>query len=168
MALNALTRRVALVLAVYATVAQVRATPVSTPSAHERAQQETDKVFQWIRQHGERTATHTPAASAPRAGRRAPARVASTAEVDGSASAPLVPLHRPQPAFPPELLRTLRRGAVQVGFTVLPDGTVTQAEALSAPHPRLAPIAVQAVLQWRFQPIPHAQRGVADLGFSSE
>ncbi len=138
-------------------------------SANERAQRETDKVFQWIRQHGERTATQPAALSAPRAARRVEERSAATTKLSVEPpGAPLVPLHRPQPALPTELVRTLRRGTVQVGFTVQPDGTVTRAEALSTPHPRLASIAVQAALQWRFQPIPGVQQGVADLSFSSD
>ncbi|WP_331647248.1 TonB family protein [Piscinibacter sp.] len=78
----------------------------------------------------------------------------------------LIPVHRTEPDFPGNLMRTLRKGMVQVSFTVQPDGSVTQAQAVASTNPRLNPAAVATVAQWRFQPLPHAQQAVVDLGFN--
>jgi protein TonB len=77
----------------------------------------------------------------------------------------LTPVRRTEPQFPASLVRTLRKGVVQVAFTVQPDGSVAQAHVVSASHPRLGPPAVETVTQWRFQPVRHAQQAVVDLGF---
>ena len=78
----------------------------------------------------------------------------------------LIPVHRTEPEFPKSLMRTLRKGVVQVSFTVKPDGTVTQAQAVSSSHPRLKDVALATVQEWRFQPLRHAQQAVVDLGFN--
>ena len=78
----------------------------------------------------------------------------------------LIPVHRTEPDFPGNLMRTLRKGLVQVSFTVQPDGSVTQAQAVASTNPRLNPAALATVAQWRFQPLPHAQQAVVDLGFN--
>jgi protein TonB len=78
----------------------------------------------------------------------------------------LTPIHKTEPEFPSNLMRTLRRGLVQVSFTVQPDGTVAQPQVLSSTHPRLAPAAMATVSPWRFQPLRHAQQAVVDLGFN--
>jgi len=78
----------------------------------------------------------------------------------------LTPVVKTDPDFPVSLMRQLRKGAVQVGFTVQPDGSVSQAHAVSSTHPRLAPAAIATVQQWRFQPLHHAQQAVVELGFN--
>ena len=78
----------------------------------------------------------------------------------------LIPVHRTEPEFSKALMRTLRKGQVQVSFTVKPDGTVTQAQAVTSTHPRLKDVAVATVQEWRFQPLRHAQQAVVDLGFN--
>ena len=80
----------------------------------------------------------------------------------------LIPLRKTEPEFPANLMRTLRKGVVQVSFTVLTDGTVSEPRVVSASHPRLAPTAVVTVSQWRFQPLRHPQQAVVDLGFNLE
>ena len=70
------------------------------------------------------------------------------------------------PQFPLNLMRTLRRGTVQVRFTVLADGSVSEPEVLSSTNARLNPAAVSAISQWRFQPIARAQTGAVELGFN--
>jgi protein TonB len=75
-------------------------------------------------------------------------------------------VHKTEPEFSPNLMRSLRRGMVQVGFTVQPDGSVAKAHVVSATHPRLGQAAVDTVSQWRFQPVKHAQAAVVDLGFN--
>lgn len=79
---------------------------------------------------------------------------------------PLVPVVKTDPEFPGALMRSLRKGMVQVSFTVQPDGSVSQARAVSSTHPRLVAAAVSTVSQWRFQPVRHPQDAVVDLGFN--
>ena len=102
------------------------------------------------------------------AGRRADTIVAAAApsarEVEEDLT--LIPVHRTEPEFSPVLMRQLRKGMVQVSFTVSPDGTVAKAQAVSSTHPRLKDAAVATVAQWRFQPLRHAQQGVVDIGFN--
>jgi len=78
----------------------------------------------------------------------------------------LTPVVRTEPDFPGNLMRQLRKGLVQVSFTVQPDGSVTQAQAVSSTHPRLVQSAVATVAQWRFQPLHHPQQAVVELGFN--
>jgi TonB family protein len=78
----------------------------------------------------------------------------------------LMPVVKTDPEFPGSLMRQLRKGVVQVSFTVEPDGSVTQAHAVSTTHPRLSPVAIATVMQWRFQPLHHAQQAVVDVGFN--
>ena len=80
--------------------------------------------------------------------------------------AALIPVHRTDPEFPTGLMRSLRKGMVQVSFTVQPDGSVAQAQAVSTTHARLNQAAIATVSQWRFQPLRHAQHAVVDLGFN--
>ena len=78
----------------------------------------------------------------------------------------LTPVFRSEPEFPGAMMRTLRKGQVQVAFTVQPDGSVSEVRAVSSSHPRLAPSAVSTVSQWKFRPVRHAQQAVVDLGFN--
>jgi TonB family protein len=80
--------------------------------------------------------------------------------------AQLNPVVRTEPDFSSALMRQLRRGLVQVGFTVNPDGSVAQVHAVSSTSPRLVATALATVSQWRFRPLRHAQQGVVDLGFN--
>ena len=90
---------------------------------------------------------------AARTGRRRPSRD----EV-------LIAIRKTEPEFPGNLMRTLRKGMVQVSFTVQPDGSVTQPRVVSTTHPRLAQTAVATVSQWRFQPVSNAQEAVRGPG----
>ena len=78
----------------------------------------------------------------------------------------LTPIVRADPQFPPNLLRTLRKGQVQVRFTVLPDGSVAEPTVVSTSNARLNQAAMTAVAQWRFAPLRKSQSGVVDLGFN--
>jgi outer membrane biosynthesis protein TonB len=78
----------------------------------------------------------------------------------------LIPVHRTEPEFSKALMRTLRKGQVQVSFTVKPDGTVAEPHVVATTHPRLKDVAVATVSEWRFQPLRHAQQGIVDLGFN--
>jgi protein TonB len=95
---------------------------------------------------------------------------ASTAspQVEIEEDVSLTPIFKSDPDFPGALMRTLRKGQVQVAFTVRTDGTVSDAHAVASTHPRLAPSAVATVAQWKFQPVRHPQQAVVELGFNLE
>ncbi|MES1163080.1 MAG: TonB family protein [Rhizobacter sp.] len=95
-----------------------------------------------------------------RAGSPAPAAVAAEA-LDEQ----LTPLFRADPQFPPNLLRTLRKGQVQVRFTVQPDGSVVEPAVVSTSNAKLNASALAAVAQWRFAPLHRPQAGMVALGF---
>lgn len=78
---------------------------------------------------------------------------------------PLKPLFQVQPEFPRQLINTLQSGMVAVRFTVRPDGTVSQAEAISSTHRRLSQAAIDAVKQWRFAPIKQERTAAVEVGF---
>ena len=79
---------------------------------------------------------------------------------------PLVLKAQVDPEFPGALIRNLRKGTVQVKFTVQPDGTVGNTEVVKTTHSRLNTAAMAAVKQWRFEPVRHAQLGIVELGFN--
>jgi len=79
---------------------------------------------------------------------------------------PLVLKAQVDPEFPGGLMRNLRKGTVQVKFTVQPDGTVGSTEVVKSTHARLNTAAMAAVKQWRFEPLRHAQLGIVELGFN--
>lgn len=81
---------------------------------------------------------------------------------------PLKPLLQVQPEFPRQLINTLQSGMVAVRFTVRPDGTVSQAEAVSSSHRRLSQAAIDAVKQWRFAPIKQERSASVEVGFKLE
>lgn len=91
-------------------------------------------------------------------------QVTATAAVEEDVA--LMPVVKTEPEFSGALMRQLRKGLVQVGFTVKPDGSVTQVHAVSSTHPRLVATAVSTVAQWKFQPLRHPQQAVVDLGFN--
>ena len=74
-------------------------------------------------------------------------------------------LERIEPRFPPNLLQTLRKGLVKVGFTVLPDGTVTAPSVMASSSTRLNSATLAAITQWRFAPVREPQTGVVDFVF---
>lgn len=104
------------------------------------------------------------AASAPRASEApievlpsAPACTArsavATVEVEAEAT-PLQIRDQVEPVIPREL-RSLIEGEVQVlvAFTVLSDGRVAEAAVLRSSHPEVNAAVLDAVRQWRYQPI---------------
>lgn len=109
--------------------------------------------------------TNAPVAAAP-----APGPVPATSN---TASAPTLAanpqalklLSQVEPEFPTALQRRLREGSVEVGFTVLPDGSVSAPSVLRSSHPRLEAAALAAVAQWRFEPIATPKPGVVEVGF---
>jgi TonB family protein len=79
---------------------------------------------------------------------------------------PLVLKSQVDPEFPGALVRNLRKGTVQVKFSVQPDGKVEGVEVVKTTNARLNQAAMNAVQQWRFQPLRHAQMGIVELGFN--
>lgn len=75
---------------------------------------------------------------------------------------------RVEPEIPRQLMGGLRSGSVLVSFTVLPDGSVQQAEVKQPANRKLAAVAVKAVSQWRFEPIAKAREATVELGFELE
>lgn len=108
------------------------------------------------------TALAPAAAIDTRAVRGDSAPAAATAETPNDT---LTLVHRTDPQFPIGVLRDLRRGGVQVRFTVLPDGSVAEPAVVTSTHPRLNASALAAVAQWRFAPVHRPQAGTVELAF---
>ena len=65
---------------------------------------------------------------------------------------PPVVLFAARPQYPPEFESKQVEGEVLVKFVVCPDGTAAEAVSVRSSDPRLTPIALQAVLRWKFKP----------------
>lgn len=88
-----------------------------------------------------------PAASEPPPAAPQPAR-----------SSALVAVSTPQPAYPAEALRSGTAGAVEVEFTVNPDGSVGNVRVVSStPRGTFDRAVISTVRRWRYQPIASAQ-----------
>ena len=124
----------------------------------------------------EAPAPATASVAAPEAPKQDDSRVASIESRSGDAApaveltddAPqgLVVLAQPAPQFPINVMRTLRRGTVQVRFSVMTDGSVADLEVLNTTSPRLNAAALAAIAQWRFQPVLKVQTGAVEVGFN--
>jgi TonB family protein len=124
----------------------------------------------------EAPAPATASVAAPEAPKQDDSRVASIESRSGDAApavkltddAPqgLVVLAQPAPQFPINVMRTLRRGTVQVRFSVMTDGSVADLEVLNTTSLRLNAAALAAIGQWRFQPVSKVQTGAVEVGFN--
>jgi TonB family protein len=63
------------------------------------------------------------------------------------------------------LQRGIRKGDVRVSFTVMPDGTVTDAAIVSTTNSVLNAPILAAVRQWRYEPIRRQQQHGAQIAF---
>ncbi|MNF72158.1 Gram-negative bacterial tonB protein [compost metagenome] len=63
----------------------------------------------------------------------------------------LVPDYNPKPKYPRELQRAGISGEVQIGLTILADGSVSQVRVLESTHPGFAEAAKAVISQWRFK-----------------
>lgn len=90
----------------------------------------------------------------------------AAAPADDDEDIALVPVRQTEPEFPASVMRQLRKGLVQVRFDVQADGTVAKAEVVKTTHRRLNDTAIDAVSQWRFQPVRKTQTAVVELGFN--
>ena len=106
-----------------------------------------------------------PNAGLARAETAPPAPTAPAVELGHDAPQTLVALAQPAPQFPANLMRMLRRGTVQVRFSVQPDGSVSNVEVLQTTSVRLNNAALEAIAQWRFQPVSKMQTGAVEVGF---
>ena len=77
----------------------------------------------------------------------------------------LAPLRRTDPQWDAELMSALRRGRVEVRFTVAAKGTLTAAEVISSTDPQLDGAALSAISQWRFAPMSAAHSASVEFGF---
>ncbi len=109
-----------------------------------------------------------PGSEGARLARAEAAPQAKVPPVEASDDAPqgLVALAQPAPQFPINVMRTLRRGTVQVRFNVLTDGNVANLEVLNTTNARLNAAALEAIGQWRFQPLSKMQTGAVEVGFN--
>jgi protein TonB len=81
----------------------------------------------------------------------------------------LVPISRPQPAFPQQALRDRVTGRVIARVTVGIDGAVTAVQIESSTPPRVFDrAAVTALRQWRYAPIDQPQQTTIELDFKLE
>jgi TonB family protein len=106
------------------------------------------------------TAAATLPASAPGAGTSvtAPETVVEV-EVD------LKPIFQPQPEIPRDMRASIANGRVVLSFTVQPDGTVREAAVVRTTNRRLGKSALDAISQWRFEPIRVAQTAQVEIEF---
>jgi TonB family protein len=90
---------------------------------------------------------------------------AAAASVELAEDEPLILAHQVEPEFPVAIVRRLQKGSVLIRFEVQTDGSVSGAEVVKTSNPRLNSAALQAVNQWRFQPLQQPQAGNAELAF---
>lgn len=104
------------------------------------------------------------AAQLPASAASATAAPATVVEVEED----LKPIAQPQPEIPREMRAGIANGRVILSFTVQPDGTVTQAEVVRTTNRRLGKSALDAVSQWRFEPIRVAQTAQVEIEFGPQ
>ncbi|MFG6460043.1 TonB family protein [Roseateles sp. DXS20W] len=81
---------------------------------------------------------------------------------------PLKLLSKVNPGIPRAMQQTaFRDGYARVKFTVAPNGTVSKAETIAASHSRLGISAVEAVRQWRFEPIKAPREVAIEFAFNN-
>lgn len=81
---------------------------------------------------------------------------------------PLKLLSRVNPSIPRAMQQVaFRDGFARVKFTVAPNGTVSKAETIAASHSRLGISAVDAVRQWRFEPIKAPREVAIEFAFNN-
>jgi TonB family protein len=94
------------------------------------------------------------------------ARPAPAPSAGASAAKPLQLADYVEPVLPDRVRRRLQvDGDVVVNFTVNPDGSVVDASVRSSNDRALDAVALEAVRQWRYQPIPVAQAHAVQLVF---
>jgi len=92
-----------------------------------------------------------------------PSSIAAAAVADEEPVLKLI--HRVEPKLPRRLMTDFNGGTVLLRFVVQADGSVKQAEAMRSTSSRLSVVAVDAVSQWRFEPISRPREGRVEIGF---
>jgi len=121
-----------------------------------------------------------PAASAPGDAQQAPsvaalpmvasAAVPAAAEPEATVETaqPLVPVAVVEPTIPRELRNESINTKVRLSFTVQTDGTVATPSVISGNNRRLNKSAVDALAQWRFEPIRNERTTQIEFQFTQE
>lgn len=78
----------------------------------------------------------------------------------------LRPLSQPEPRVSRALGDEVSHGKVILSFTVQPDGSVVDAAVVKSSHRRLNRPALEAVSQWRFEPIRTARATQVEIEFN--
>jgi TonB family protein len=75
---------------------------------------------------------------------------------------------RVNPTIPRQLQQvSFRNGFARVKFTIATNGSVSQAESIGASHVRLGMAAIDAVKQWRFEPIAEPREVAIEFAFNN-
>ncbi|OYT92753.1 MAG: hypothetical protein CFE43_06700 [Burkholderiales bacterium PBB3] len=77
----------------------------------------------------------------------------------------LVAISQAQPELSKKIVETMNNDRVNVRFTVLPNGTVTNADIVQSSNRRLNKPTLDAVSTWRFQPIRANHTVTVELAF---
>jgi TonB family protein len=78
---------------------------------------------------------------------------------------PLMVVQEVEPDFPIAIVRRQKKGNVVMSFVVQRDGSVAQIEVVKTTNPFLNRAAIQALSQWRFQPLSRPQTATVEMGF---
>lgn len=81
---------------------------------------------------------------------------------------PLVPVAVVEPTIPRELRNESINTKVRLSFTVQPDGTVATPSVISGSNRRLNRSAIDAIAQWRFEPIRNERVTQIEFQFMQE
>jgi TonB family protein len=98
----------------------------------------------------------------------AAAPAAPQATVVAEAIQPLRPVVVVEPTIPREMRDESINTTVRLSFTVQPDGTIATPEVITGNNRRLNRSALQAIAQWRFEPIQTARLTQIDFDFRQE
>ncbi len=96
------------------------------------------------------------------------APVAPEAEVVSEVARPLRPINVVEPSIPRELRNETIKATVLLSFTVQQDGSVTDQKVVSGSNRRLNRTAMEAIAQWRFEPIQTARSTQIEFEFRQE
>lgn len=64
----------------------------------------------------------------------------------------LIPVSRPAPEYPHELVKSRYTGKVLINLTISAFGTVQSTRIIESSHPKLSEAALHAIGKWRYQP----------------
>ncbi|WP_122667051.1 energy transducer TonB [Pseudomonas viridiflava] len=64
----------------------------------------------------------------------------------------LIPVSRPNPEYPQELVKSRYTGKVLINLTISALGTVQGTRIIESSHPKLSEAALHAIVKWRYQP----------------